>query len=458
MVATLEKLRTRIAEILAEYQTPGAVIGILHHGEVTELAYGVKDVATGAAVTPDTAFQCGSLTKSWTAMAFMQLVDEGKVDLDQPVRTYLPGFRVADPDASAHLTPRQLLNHTGGIEEAYGDPGEGQDVYERMVEAIADAPQVSPVGTVHGYSAALGYAILARILEVIDAAPWHTVMASRLLTPLGLENTTTWRENLDPTCVAQGHLIRSVAEGPVPTPVDYLPRAFGPGGGITSTVREVLALAHVYLHGGLAANSRRILSAQAVHEMMTSRVPIPDPYLLGSQWALGLVASTWHGHTVYGHDGSTIGQNARLRILPDDDLALVLLTNGDASESLYKRIFNLILTEVGTVTIPPLPAPDLTLVLDPARYVGVYERPGTRFEVAAEGDDLRLSLDVDPMQAEIMGLPGRITHDLLPIDETHFLMPPTTALEEPQTAALFDFHDGHARYLHTNARLHPRQP
>lgn len=456
-MTTLKNLGTRVAEILSEYRTPGAAVGILHQGELTELVYGVKDIVTGEPVTPDTVFQCGSLTKSWTALAFMQLVDEGKASLDEPVRTYLPQFMVADPGVSARVTPRHLLNHTSGIEESYGDPGEGEDAYERMVEAIIDAPQVAPLGFGHGYSAALGYAVLARIMEVVDGKPWDAIMAGRLFVPMGLGSTNTRREDVDPARVARGHLIRSLEEGLIPTPVDYLPRAFGPGGGITSVAREVLALAHVHLSGGLAPNGRRVLSAAGVREMMTSRVPIPDPYLLGPEWALGLVVSDWHGRTVYGHDGSTIGQNARMRILPEDDLALVLLTNGDPRESLYKRIFDLILTELGTVTIPPPPEPDPTLVLDPARYVGIYERPGTRFEISTEEGGLRLSLDVDPMRAEIMGLPGRITHELLPISDTHFLMPPTTALEEPQTAAIYDFRDGRAQYLHTNARLHPRQ-
>lgn len=457
-MSALTDLGPQVAQILAEYRTPGAAVGILHRGEFIELACGMKDITTREPVASGTVFQCGSLTKSWTALAFMQLVDEGKADLGEPVRSYLPQFRVADPGVSARVTPMHLLNHTNGIEEAYGDPGEGEDVYERMVEAVVDAPQVAPLGYAHGYSAALGYAILARVMEVIDGKPWDTIMADRLFTPMGLSSTSTWRENVDPARAARGHLTRSRTEGSARTPVDYLPRAFGPGGGITSTAREVLALAHVYLRAGLAPNGCRILSAQGVREMMATRAPIPDPYLFGPEWALGLVVSDWHGHTVYGHDGSTIGQSARMRLLPGDDLALVLLTNGDPREGLYKRVFDLILTKVGTVTIPPPPGPDPTLVLDPARYVGVYERPGTRFEVTAEHGRLRLSLDVDPFRAEIMGLPDRITHDLLPISDTHFLMPPATALEESQTAAIYDFHDGRARYLHANARLHPRRP
>lgn len=452
----LTRLRPRIAEILAAHQAPGAAIGIMHHGEIAELAFGVRDVRTGRPVRSDTVFQCGSLTKSWTALAFMQLVDEGLVDLDAPVRTYLPDFKVADPQVSAAITPRQLLNHTNGIEEAYGDPGEDEDVYERMVANIADAPQVTPLGATHGYSAALGFAILARIMEVVDGMRWDAVMTDRLFVPMGLTGTNSWRGDVDAAHAATGHLIRSAEEGPIPTPVDHLPRAFGPGGNVTSTVREVLALATVYLGGGVAPNGARIVSAAAIEEMMTSRVPVPDPYMFGPEWALGLIVCDWHGKTVYAHDGSTIGQNARLRILPDDDLALVLLTNGGQRDLLYRQVFDEILSEVGAVTIPPLPEPDPGLALDPSRYVGVYERPGTAFEVTAQDHRLKLTLDLNPMQAEFMGLPDRITYDLLPISDTHFLMPPVGELEDPQTVAIYDFVDGVAQYLHTNSRVHPR--
>lgn len=452
----LNRVDERIGAILAEYSTPGAAVGILHRGEVTELVYGVKDIRTRASVTTDTVFQCGSLTKSWTAVAFMQLVDEGAVHLDEPVRAYLPGFRVADPEASTRVTPRHLLNHTNGIEEDYGDPGEGEDVYERMIAQIADSPQVSPVGHTHGYSAALGYAILARIMEVVDGEPWDVTMRKRLFRPMGLTGTNSWRGDVDPTRAATGHLIRSAEKGPIPTPIEYLPRSYGPGGNVTSTAREVLALAHVFLNGGVAPNGARILSGAAADEMMTSRVPVPDPYMFGPQWGLGLVVCDWYGRTVYAHDGSTIGQNARLRILPDDDLALVLLTNGGQGEELYKEVFDVILAELGTVTIPPLPDPDSALSLDPSRYVGVYERPGAGYEVTAEDGMLRLTMALDPMQAEFMGLPDQVTYDLLPISETHFLMPPVGPLEGVQTVAIYDFQQGAAQFLHTNCRVHPR--
>jgi CubicO group peptidase (beta-lactamase class C family) len=456
MTLDVPRIRERVAELLTESGIPSAAIGVLHDGQLAELAVGVKNVETREPATTDTVYQCGSMTKTWTALAFMQLVDEGNVDLDEPVRTYLPGFTVADPETSARVTPRHLLYHTNGIEEAYGDPGEDDDVYERMVENIADAPQVFPLGHTHGYSAALGYAILARILEVHDDKPWDDVMRDRLFDPMGLTSTNSWHEQVDETRMATGHLIRSLEEGPIVTPVDYLPRAFGPGGNITSTTREVLTMAHVLLTGGTAPNGQRIISTERIREMMRSRVPVPDPYMFGPEWALGLIVCDWHGETVYATDGSTIGQNARLRLLPDSNTAIAMLTNGGPRESFYRKVFNEILTDLGTATIPDLPAPDATLNLDLSRYEGVYERPGTRYEVSAEGGKLCLTLALDPMQAAFLQKPDRIRYDLLPVSQTHFLMPPADLLEDTQTVAIYDFTNGPARYLHTNCRVNPR--
>jgi CubicO group peptidase (beta-lactamase class C family) len=444
-------LQDRISALLAEYGIPSAAIGVLRDGEITEFAVGVKNVETAEPATPDTVYQCGSMTKTWTALTFLQLVDEGRADLDEPIRTYLPEFSVADPETTNAVTARHLLDHTNGIEESFGDPGEDDDVHERMVGNIAGAPQVFPLGHTHGYSAALGYAILARIAEVLDGKRWDDVLRDRLFTPLGLTGTNSRREQVDATRAATGHLLRSLAEGPVVTPIDHLPRAFGAGGGITSTTRDVLTLAQVLLRAGLAPDGRRIVSARSVREMMRSRVPVPDPYMFGPEWALGLIVCDWPGETGYATDGSTIGQNARLRILPDSDTAVAVLTNGGPRESFARKVFREILG-----TAPELPKPDPALKLDLPRYEGVYERPGARYEVTADGGALHLTLDLDPMQAQVLGKPPRLRYELLPVSPTHFLMPSADPLEDTQTVALYDFADGAARYLHTNCRVHPR--
>jgi CubicO group peptidase (beta-lactamase class C family) len=448
--------RARVSELLAEYRIPSAAIAVLHDGVITDLAIGARNVATEEPATTDTIYQCGSMTKTWTAIAFMQLVDEGKVGLDEPVRTYVPGFEVADAEVGARVTPRHLLNHTSGIEEDYGDPGEDDDVYERLVANIATAPQVHPLGDTHGYSAALGYAVLARIMEVVDGRRWDDIMEDRLFARLGLTSTSSGRAYVAPDRAATGHLVRSLEEGPVVSPLGFLPRAYGPGGNVSSTAREVVRMAHVFLDGGRASDGTRIVSPEILREMMESRVAIPDPYMFGPEWALGLVVCDWHGETVYASDGSTVGQSARLRILPDSDLAIAMLTNAGPRDSFYRKVFNEILADIGAVTIPPLPRPDPTLRLDVSRYEGVYERQGARYEVRGEGGKLSLTFVLDPLQAAVLGKPERLEYDLLPVSETHFLMPSDDPVEDTQTVAIYDFDSGVARYLHTNCRVFPR--
>jgi CubicO group peptidase (beta-lactamase class C family) len=240
--------------------------------------------------------------------------------------------------------------------------------------------------------------------------------------------------------------------------VPHLPRAFGAGGGISSTVGEVLAMAHVLLHGGVAANGNRILPAGLVREMTSSRVPVPDPYMFGPEWALGLIVCDWRGETVFASDGSTIGQNARLRVLPGAGIAVAVLTNGGPRESFAREVLRTVLGELDAPTVPDPPVPDPGLALDPSRYVGVYERPGARYEVGADAGRLHLTLVIDPVRAGILGRPERVRRALLPISDTHFLVPSDDPLEDDQTLALHDVRDGVAQYLHTNSRVHPRSP
>src|SRR5688500_7087716 len=116
MALDKKELQSRLEELTKKHKVVGAAVGVLHDGEGTEAAAGVVNLNTGVEVTPDTVFQIGSMGKSWTATVVMQMVDEGKLDLDVPVQTYLPTFKVADPEVSAKVTLRHLLPHTSGID------------------------------------------------------------------------------------------------------------------------------------------------------------------------------------------------------------------------------------------------------------------------------------------------------------------------------------------------------
>src|SRR3954466_14290626 len=108
-------LDENVASLVEKYDVRGAAWAVLHDGEVVDGAAGILSKATGVEATADSVFQIGSITKVWTATLVMQLVDEGKLDLEAPVRQYLPEFRLAVEDAAAAVTVRQLLNHTAGF-------------------------------------------------------------------------------------------------------------------------------------------------------------------------------------------------------------------------------------------------------------------------------------------------------------------------------------------------------
>src|SRR4051812_25970752 len=119
-MATLSEIETwlqdQLATLLAEHEVPGAAVGVLLDGTVIDHAAGVLSKSTGVDTTADSVFQIGSITKVWTTTLVMQLVDEGKLDLDQPIRSYMPEFVIADEAAAAEITARQLLCHTAGFE------------------------------------------------------------------------------------------------------------------------------------------------------------------------------------------------------------------------------------------------------------------------------------------------------------------------------------------------------
>ena len=243
-------LQQRLAALIEEHDVPGAALGVLHHGDVTAVAAGVTNLSTGVEATPDTVFQIGSQGKMWTATVLMQLVDDGLVDIDASVRTYLPEFAVADADVSAAATLRHLLSHTSGIDgDNFADFGRGDDCLERYVVSCATLEQTHPLGATMSYCNT-GFSILGRVIEVVTGNVWDAVMRERLFEPLGLTHTGTLPEEALLHRAAVGHVKPSPDAALQVAPVWMLPRSCGPMGLINSTVADVLAFAELHLDAG----------------------------------------------------------------------------------------------------------------------------------------------------------------------------------------------------------------
>jgi dipeptidyl aminopeptidase/acylaminoacyl peptidase/CubicO group peptidase (beta-lactamase class C family) len=448
----------RLAHLAERHRVPGAQLGILRLGtdgagdEQVATAYGVLNVRTGAPVSTDALFQIGSITKVWTATVVLALADDGLLDLDTPVAEVLPELRLADPEVTKSVTPRHLLNHTSGIDgDVFTDTGRGDDCLERYVDVLGEAAQNHPMGATWSYCNS-GYVLLGRVIEKVTGKTWDQVMRERLLAPLGLTHTATLPEEALLFAAAVGHDERDGEL--VPAPAWTLPRSLGPAGLITSTVTDVLAFARTHLLAGVAGDGTTVLSADSCAEMAAHQADLPDRYVLGDSWGLGWIRFGWDGHRLLGHDGNTIGQAAFLRMLPEQGLAVALLTNGGHTRDLYEDLYREIFTEVAGVTMPaPFGPPAGPVTADVAPYVGRYERAGVRIDVGDGQGGAFLRTTVTGPLAELEPDPVK-EYQLVPVGEALF------AVRQPETrtwmpVTFYELPTGE-RYLHLGARATPR--
>ena len=446
----------RLSRLAERHKVPGAQLGILRIGtnsdELVEAAHGVLHVRTGVPVRTDSLFQIGSITKVWTATVAMALVDEGLLALDAPVTEVLPELRLANPNVTKSVTLRHLLTHTSGIDgDVFTDTGRGDDCLEKYVGVLGEARQNHPLGATFSYCNS-GFSLLGRMIEKVTGQSWDQALRDRLCVPLGLTHTVTLPEEALLFSAAVGH---EEQDGELaPAPIWALPRSIGPAGLVTSTAADVLAFARLHLTGGLAADGKRVLSADGAAEMAAHQADLPDEQAVGDSWGLGWIRFGWDGHRLVGHDGNTIGQTAFLRVLPEQGLAVALLTNGGHTRDLYQDLYREIFAEVAGVTLPePFAPPPEPVAVDAAPYVGVYERTGVRMEVENGPGGPLLRTTVTGPLAELLPDPVE-EYPLVPVGPALFAVrPPETETWAPVT--FYGLPTGE-RYVHFGVRATPK--
>ncbi|MCO8274102.1 beta-lactamase family protein [Actinoplanes sp. TRM 88003] len=437
----------RLAELAERHNVPGATLGILSQGEITDFAYGVLSLRTGVETTTDSLFQIGSITKVWTATIVMQLVDEGKLQLDAPLVEVLPELRLSDPGVTAKVTMRHLLTHTSGIDgDVFTDTGRGDDCLEKYTAVLADAAQNHPLDATWSYCNS-GFSLAGRVIEKLTGGTWDAAVRDRLVTPLGLTHTVTLPEEALLHRAAVGHVTHDGDQ--TVAPVWGIPRSAGPAGSIVSTVADLLKFAQMHLDGG-----GEVLSSASAAAMAEHQADLPDKYLLGDSWGLGWERAGWDGHRLIGHDGNTIGQAAFLRILPETGLAVALLTNGGNGAKLYEELYREIFAELAQVPVPhPLGPPDVPVEVDPAPYAGVYERASIRQEITVTDTGPVLRVSVTGAMAELL--------QEEPVDYPMVAVAPDLFVaQDPETgnwipATFYELSTGE-KYVHFGARATPR--
>ncbi|MEU6782136.1 serine hydrolase domain-containing protein [Nonomuraea angiospora] len=290
---------------------PGVAVAITKEGKVIH-ATGYGKTATGEPVTADTPMAVASVSKSFTALAVMQLAENGKVTLDQPVRRFLPEFTMADPRA-AKITVRQLLNQTSGMaDSAFHEKSLPQpDTLQGAVARLRTARLAADPGTAFSYHNT-NYQVAARLVEVASGQPFAAYLAANIFEPLGMRHSTTINTDRDLPDTARGHLYVLGQAVALPEPT-----GFGNGsGGVLSTAND-MARWLIAQDTGLPG----LLSPQAVREMRTPSKPNKE-YALG--WYIG---KTERGTPVLEHGGDLFTSTAHQLLMPDSGYGIAVMAN-----------------------------------------------------------------------------------------------------------------------------------
>jgi CubicO group peptidase (beta-lactamase class C family) len=315
--ATLDRF---ITELMRVQRVPGLALAITQGDQILYVqGYGMA--REGQPVTPQTQFHIASLSKSFTAVAIMQLVEARQLDLDAPVQRYLPTFTLADPVVAAHITVRQLLNHTSGLADA-GFPEMRRPSPTTLEERVANLRTARPValpGTEFHYMDA-NYGVLARLVEVVGGQPFSAYLQTHIFMPLQIAHTINviTSDEVLPRAerLAQGHLL---AFGiPIASAEEH--GILGGSGGVISTAAD---LANYLI---MQTKDGRFQGVQLLKPDSMRLLHTPPPNI-DSDYAMGWVVTMENGRRILEHNGILSTFYAEAVLVPDTRQGLVLLYN-----------------------------------------------------------------------------------------------------------------------------------
>jgi CubicO group peptidase (beta-lactamase class C family) len=386
------ELADRLSAAIAKYKVPGASAAVFRDGRLETAAAGVVNTVTGVTMTPDTVMHIGSITKVLNATLVMQLVDEGSLALERPLKSYLPDFAVADPDATERITVKMLLNHTSGIDGEL-TPESGHD-QERIADAI---PRIAKMGQLHAPGADLSYCNSGVVLsgylaQRVTGTSWYDLIKTRLFGRLGLEHAVVLPEDALLHRGSVGHFLDPASGKLTRTSRAFLPLSFAPAGATAMlSAADLVAIARAHLGDGVGPNGARVVSAESTRAMRTRTASFKGPGFadFGLGWMI-LDQGLLH------HSGGGPGILSVLYAHPASGTAIAVLTNAAHGMLLGEEVAAPYLTAVGA---RPFTAAAAELVrratdgpVDPAPYIGRYESVATAVRVFAKGSGLALTV------------------------------------------------------------------
>ncbi|MFM8320388.1 MAG: serine hydrolase domain-containing protein [Chloroflexota bacterium] len=323
-----------IQDEMARLRIPGLALGVLFGEQTYRAAYGVTSVENPLPVSADTLFQVGSISKTFTALAVMRLVERGELALDRPLIEDLPELRLADLQVQRRVTLRHIFTHTGGwLGDYFDDTGRGDDALAKIVARLGDLPQQTPLGEIWSYNNA-GFYLAGRVIEVKTGKTYEAALQELVLDPLEMHHSFYDPADVMTHRFVVGH--SAVFPGQAGEPAVQRPwalaRAGSPVGGLAASLNDMLRYARFQLGDGCIPGSQaRLLSSTLLQEMQRPCAPAAHGEQFGVSWFIRALEDL----QVLRHGGATHGQMATFQFVPGRDLAVVVLTNSDRGDELY---------------------------------------------------------------------------------------------------------------------------
>lgn len=444
-----ESLATAVQGEASRWNVPGVTVGVLHQGEIQTTSAGFANLVTRQSMTDDTISQIGSISKVFTATLAMMLVEEGLLDLDEPVASYVPGLPLADNRAQGTVTLRHLLSHTAGFDgDRFIDYGRGDDALANAIDAFGSLRQWTAPGDLWSYCNA-GYYLVSRVIEIVAGSPFEKVFRERLVEPLGLETAFFFAEDVITRPHAVGHYLKRREEGHIPAHGYSFPRHVNGTGGVVTSTRELLRFAQLHMNDG-EIDGARLLPVAAARAM---REPVIEAGDFHRCYGLGWCAHDFPEFRTIGHGGATRGFQANLTVIPDREFAIAILTNGEAGSRAIQEIEAWAL---GACLDLSRPVPERIKVSgkELADMGGTYRRHDGTFTVTAVDD--RLDLAIVHLDETTGAVEDEQTYPLVAVGERRYRVP-----DGPNKDAIVDFIDyegngSSQRFLRMGGRLAER--
>ncbi|UCE45519.1 MAG: beta-lactamase family protein [Methanobacteriota archaeon] len=374
-------------------------------------AMGVADVSTGAKVTPDTLFQIGSIGKSFTSIALLQLKEQGKLDLHAPVKEFLPWFEIRSKYAP--ITLHHLLTHTAGIpigSESTLAP-ESEVWYLREIEASA------PPGDFFHYSNT-GYKALGLVLEAVTGSPCAEEVTKRVVEPLGMTQTFAAITNdLRPsTAIGYGwlHDDRPAGRKSALAPAVWS-ESTSADGSISSVPEDMAAYIRMLLRRGQGPEGRLI--SEDSFELLTGRYIVPHDSYHGESYGYGLNIEDNSGHLYIWHTGGMVGFTSSLLLDMDLGVGMIALTNSLAGpDEIVRHAMQTVRAAIEGKELPEAGIPPHAYVpISPGQFAGTYKGSSRTVDISVDG-----GLLIAEIEGERYVLEG-VKEDYFLLDHLSFL-------------------------------------